>query len=104
MRDFSKILALLTKLTCKGVKFLWNDDCEVSFQKLKECLISTLVLALPLTKLMRKGVKLLWNDDYEVIFQKLKEYLISTLVLALPFGTGGYTVYYDASRVGLGCV
>ena len=27
-------------------KFLWNNDCEVSFKKLKECLTSTPMLAL----------------------------------------------------------
>ena len=46
VKEFSKISVLLTKLICKGVKFVWNDDCEVSSQKLKECLIFALVLAL----------------------------------------------------------
>nr|GEZ98315.1 retrotransposon protein, putative, Ty3-gypsy subclass [Tanacetum cinerariifolium] len=43
------------------------------------------LLALPLTKLMRKG-------------------LISSPVLTLPSGTGGYQIYNDASKKGLGCV
>src|SRR5262249_45343445 len=37
----------LIKLTKKKVKFEWNDSYEQSFQKLKECLTSALVLALP---------------------------------------------------------
>ena len=32
---------------CKGTRFMWNDECEASFRKLKECLISTLMLAFP---------------------------------------------------------
>ncbi|XP_055961862.1 uncharacterized protein LOC130015544 [Mercurialis annua] len=67
VQDFSKISAPLTKLTHKNAKFDWTDRCEASFQKLKEC-------------------------------------LTTAPVLALPKGTEGFTVYCDASRVGLGCV
>ncbi|WRX26670.1 Reverse transcriptase domain - like 10 [Theobroma cacao] len=67
VKDFSKIVAPLTKLTCKDTKFEWSDACENSFEKLKAC-------------------------------------LTTALVLSLPQGTGGYTVFCDASRVGLGCV
>ena len=34
----------------------------------------------------------------------LKDRLTSTLVLTLPLGNEGYTMYCDASRVGLGYV
>ena len=34
----------------------------------------------------------------------LKDLLTSAPVLTLPLGDEGYTVYWDASRVGLGCV
>ncbi|KAJ8754603.1 hypothetical protein K2173_010694 [Erythroxylum novogranatense] len=37
----------LNKLTRKQVRFEWDDSCEQSFQKLKECLTSAPVLALP---------------------------------------------------------
>ncbi|XP_070668717.1 uncharacterized protein [Malus domestica] len=37
----------LTRLTRKGVKFEWSDDCEQSFQQLKYCLTHAPVLALP---------------------------------------------------------
>src|SRR5262249_9891362 len=67
MQDFSKISAPLTKLTMKQVKFEWDDFYEQSFCKLKEC-------------------------------------LISALVSALPSGQGGFVTYYDASKIGLGCV
>ena len=67
VQDFSKIAAPLTKLTQKNVKFQWTEDCEKSFQKLKTC-------------------------------------LTTAPVLALPSGSGGFKVFCDASRVGLGCV
>ena len=34
----------------------------------------------------------------------MKECLTTALVLALPFGLGGYAVYCDALRIGLGYV
>ena len=37
-------------------------------------------------------------------FQLLKEKLTTAPVLILPNGEDKFTIYYDASRVGLGCV
>ena len=67
VKDFSWITTPLTKLTQKNEKFEWTNQCEKSFEQLKKC-------------------------------------LTTTLVLALPFDFGGYVVYCDASRIGLGCV
>ena len=61
-------------------------------------------IAVPLTRLTRKNVKYVWTDSCEESFQRLKNCLTSAPVLALPSGSGGFTVYCDASRVGLGCV
>ena len=36
IEGFSKITLPLTKLTHKGVKFEWSDDCERSFQELRK--------------------------------------------------------------------
>ena len=47
MKDFSKIVAPLTRLTQKNVKFVWTDRCEEHFQLLKDLLTSTPVLPLP---------------------------------------------------------
>ncbi|XP_074336304.1 uncharacterized protein LOC141673453 [Apium graveolens] len=61
-------------------------------------------IAFPLTQIMRKGVKFEWNDDREKSFQELKNRLVSPLILVLPSGSGGFQVYSDASKRGLGCV
>ena len=37
----------LTRLTQKNAKFLWKDECEKSFQELKDRLVSAPVLKLP---------------------------------------------------------
>ena len=48
MKDFSKIVAPLTKLTQKNMKFMWTNRCEEHFQLLKDLLTSAPVLTLPL--------------------------------------------------------
>ena len=47
MKDFSKIVAPLTRLTQKNVKLNWTDRCEEHFQLLKDLLTSAPVLTLP---------------------------------------------------------
>nr|GFB47323.1 retrotransposon protein, putative, Ty3-gypsy subclass [Tanacetum cinerariifolium] len=61
-------------------------------------------LALPLTNLMRKGEKFVWNEEREKSFEELKQRLVSAPVLTLPSGSGGFQIYSDASKKGLGCV
>ncbi|WRX29424.1 Reverse transcriptase domain - like 10 [Theobroma cacao] len=58
----------------------------------------------PLTKLTRKDTKFEWSDTCENSFEKLKACLTTAPVLSLLQGTGGYTVFCDASGVRLGCV
>nr|GFD43293.1 putative reverse transcriptase domain-containing protein [Tanacetum cinerariifolium] len=60
-------------------------------------------LALPLTKLMRKSEKFVWNEEREKSFEELKQRLVSVPVLTLPSGSGGFQIYSDASKKGLGC-
>ena len=46
IEGFSKIALPLTSLTHKGVKFEWSDDCERSFQELKNRLVTTPILTI----------------------------------------------------------
>ncbi|GJT21545.1 putative nucleotidyltransferase, ribonuclease H [Tanacetum coccineum] len=61
-------------------------------------------LALPLTQLMRKGEKFVWTDECQESFEELKRRLVSAPILTLPSGSGGFQIYSDASKKGLGCV
>lgn len=47
VENFSSITAPLTKLTHKVAKFQWSNNCEKSFQELKNRLTSAPVLDLP---------------------------------------------------------
>ncbi|CAL9019528.1 unnamed protein product, partial [Prunus brigantina] len=47
VEGFSVIAAPLTRLTKKGVKFEWSDECEKSFTELKTRLTTAPVLTLP---------------------------------------------------------
>ncbi|KAL0453787.1 UNVERIFIED_CONTAM: Retrovirus-related Pol polyprotein from transposon [Sesamum latifolium] len=62
------------------------------------------VVAKPLTNLLKKNTPFNWNDRCAQSFEELKRRLTSAPILALPSGDGGYVVYTDASRQGLGCV
>ena len=61
-------------------------------------------IAAPMTRLTQKNVKFEWSDACEQNFNELKQRLTIAPVLTLLSGSGGYAIYYDASRVGLGCV
>ena len=54
--------------------------------------------------LTQKIVKFEWSETCEKSFQELKKRLTTAPVLTLQEGTQGFLVYYDASRVCLGCV
>jgi hypothetical protein len=58
----------------------------------------------PLTRLLEKGVLFIWSNDCEVSYQALKNKLVNAPILALLESGKRFTVYTDASRIGLGCV
>ena len=58
----------------------------------------------PMTWLTRKWVKFEWNEECENTFQELIQKLTTALVLTAPISGELFTVYCDASIVGLGCV
>ncbi|KAM0911004.1 hypothetical protein ACQ4PT_013787 [Festuca glaucescens] len=47
IENFSKIAKPMTELLKKEKKFIWTDECEASFQELKQRLVSAPVLCLP---------------------------------------------------------
>jgi hypothetical protein len=49
IEGFSKIAGPMTKLLRKNTPFVWSDECEASFQTLKEKLTTAPVLAVPKT-------------------------------------------------------
>ena len=51
-----------------------------------------------------KGVPFVWTDDYQVSSYTLKEKLLSAPILVLPESGKRFTMYTDASHVGLGYV
>ncbi len=47
VHGFGKIAAPLNKLMCKDTPFLWDDECEMAFKKLRDGLCSPPILAYP---------------------------------------------------------
>ena len=62
------------------------------------------IIASPLTKLLRKGIKFEWTDKCQNCFEQLKGMLVEAPVLTQPTSGKEYTLYSDASCIGLGCV
>ena len=62
------------------------------------------VIGSPLTKLLRKGIKFEWTDKCQNSFEQLKGMLVEALVLTQPPSGKEYTLYSDASGIGLGCI
>jgi hypothetical protein len=57
-----------------------------------------------MTKLLQKDQDFYWTPAYEISFCELKRRLTTAPVLILPDIHKDFTIYYDASRRGLGCV
>ena len=47
VKGFSSIASQLKNMTKQNVQFVWSDECEESFQKLKTLLTTALILTLP---------------------------------------------------------
>ena len=61
-------------------------------------------IPIPLTQLTHKNAKFVWTEECEKSFQELKQRLVTAPVLTIPRNLGGFVIYSDASRKGLGCV
>ncbi|KAK1666836.1 hypothetical protein QYE76_054995, partial [Lolium multiflorum] len=61
-------------------------------------------IARPMTQLLKKDKKFEWTDKCEESFQQLKLRLTSATILIMPNITKPFDVYFDASKIGLGCV
>ena len=62
------------------------------------------IVASSLTKLLRKGVKFELTNKCQNSFEHLKEMLVEAPVLMQPTLGKEYTLYKDASSIGLECV
>ena len=61
-------------------------------------------LAKPMTALLEKNAKFIWSDKCQANFDELKKRLTTALVLILPYLSKNFSIYCDASCLGLGCV
>ena len=61
-------------------------------------------LAKPMTALLEKNAKFVWSDKCQANFDELKKRLTKAPVLILPDLSMNFSIYCDASRLGLGCV
>jgi hypothetical protein len=57
-----------------------------------------------MTELLEKDTKFEWMPTCEASFQELKKRLITALILVMPDMEKLFSIYYDVSGQGLGCV
>ena len=100
--DPAKVEAVVNWETPRSVKEIWSFlGLAGYYRKFIEGFAS---IAAPMTKLTKKGAKFIWTSNCEQSFQELKNKLVSAPVLSLPQDNDNFTIYTDASRIGLGCV
>jgi hypothetical protein len=63
-----------------------------------------LKMSKPMTELLEKDKQFEWMPTFEASFQELKRRLTTTLVLVMPDMEKPFSIYFDASSQGLGCV
>ena len=61
-------------------------------------------IAKPMTSLLEKNAKFIWTGQCQASFEELKKRLTTAPVLVLPDLNKSFSIYCDASRLGLGCV
>ncbi|KAL2240852.1 UNVERIFIED_CONTAM: Transposon Ty3-I Gag-Pol polyprotein, partial [Sesamum indicum] len=100
--DPAKVKAILEWEPPKNVSEIRSFLGLASYYR--RCVKDFSIIAKPLTNLLKKNAPFNWNDKCAQSFEELKKRLTSAPILALPSGNGGYVVFTDASRQGLGCV
>jgi hypothetical protein len=63
-----------------------------------------LKISMHMTELLEKDKQFEWMPTCEASFQELKKRLTTTPVLVMPDMEKPFSIYYDASGQGLGCV
>jgi hypothetical protein len=58
IKGYAQTAGSLTKLTKKSTKFVWSDECQGAFERLKAALVSAPILACP----VREGMFILDTD------------------------------------------
>ena len=101
-QDSSKVKAILEWETPKGVTEVRSFLGLVGYYR--RFIKDFSMVAKPLTNLLRKNVTFGWSPQCQQSFDELKSRLTTAPILALPSENGGFVVYTDASRMGLGGV
>ena len=95
IEGFSKSALPLTRLTQKGDKFEWSNDCERSFQELKNKLETTPIdFVLSDDGILRFGTRLCVPNDGDLRRELLEEAHCSKFVIHL----GGMKMYRDLKQ------
>jgi hypothetical protein len=100
--DPSKVQDVLSWKAPTSVSDIWSFlGLAGYYQKFIE---GFLKISKPMTELLEKDKQYEWTPACEVSFQELKKWLTTTSKLVMPDVEKPFSIYYDASGQGLGCV
>jgi hypothetical protein len=97
IKDFSKVVKFLIKLTRKDQSFVWSEECQIAFEQLKKRVTEALVLSYFSSEL--KTFLKSDSSDYvsaEVLSQKEDDDLIRSVTYfskTLSFAECNYEIY-----------
>jgi hypothetical protein len=100
--DPKKVAAILDWKTPKDVRGIKSFIGMVSYYR--RFIEGFSKIARPMTALLAKKVEFKWTPACEESFEMLKQKLTTASVLGLLDVHKPFSVYYDASYTGLGCV
>jgi hypothetical protein len=100
--DPSKIQDVLSENTPMSVSDIWSFLGLVGYyQRLIEGFSK---ISKPMTELLKKDKKFKWTTACEASFQELKKRLLTAPILVMLDMQKPFSIHYDASGQGLGCV
>jgi hypothetical protein len=100
--DPSKVKSVLSWSTPQNVSDIWSFLGLVGYYRWFIEGFSN--IAKPMIELLEKGKTFEWMPRRESSFQELKKRLTTAPVLTMPDMERPFSIYYDASGQGLGCV
>ncbi|NYT28650.1 MAG: hypothetical protein H0A76_12815 [Candidatus Thiodubiliella endoseptemdiera] len=91
IQNFSKLAKCLHKLTEKGRKFEWTNECQSAFEELKNRLVSSPILAHP--DFSKKFILVARKELLAVVFfvKHFKHYLYGKQFIVRKIGIGGFS-------------
>jgi hypothetical protein len=100
--DPSKVQDVLSWKAPTSVSYIWSFLVLVGYYR--RFIEGFSKISKPMTELLEKDKQFKWMPAWEATFQELKKRLMNAPVQVMPDMEKPFSIYYDVSGQGLGCV